>query len=88
MGLHDPKIRGIVEVMEDHRHRERSASLGDALQRLGAAREQRGPVGVLDPFEVVPAGDRLAAAEMPRAMHRRGLFRFSDRARAAVRSDD
>jgi hypothetical protein len=32
----------------------------------------------------VPAQDRLAVAEMPRSMRRRGLFSFSDRARDAA----
>jgi hypothetical protein len=84
MDLRNRPIRGIVEVMGEDSHHDRSLGLGQALGRLSAAREQRGPVGVLDPFEVVPAEDRRAAMDPPRAQRRRGLFRFSDRARDAV----
>ncbi|MCW2928977.1 MAG: hypothetical protein JWM86_2945 [Thermoleophilia bacterium] len=84
MHLHEQRIRGIVEVMGDEQTQQRSEGLGSALQRLSAAREARGPVGVLDPFEIVPAEERLAVSESPRAMRRRGLFRFSERARDAV----
>lgn len=80
---HGP-IRGIVEVMDDPHRSNRGASLGSALQRLSAAREQRGPVGVVDPFEVVSAEQRRDAAEPVRADRRAGLFAFSDRARRAV----
>jgi len=83
MGLQHSRIRGIVEVMDDHSHEARGIALGSALGRLSAARERRGPVGVVDPFEVVPYAERLVT-ELPRANRRRGLFRFSDRARDAV----
>jgi hypothetical protein len=84
MDLRFSPNRGIVEVMDEQHTRDRTQSLGSALQRLAEARERRGPVGVFDPFEVVPAQDRLAVAEMPRSMRRRGLFSFSDRARDAA----
>jgi len=88
MDLRNPRIRGIVEVMDDGHTQERSANLGSALDRLSAARERRGPVGVLDPFEVVSAEERRAAAEPPRTMRRRGLFSFSQRARDAADAHD
>lgn len=84
MDLRFSPIQGIVEVMDEPHMKEREASLGSALERLSAARERRGPVGVLDPFEVVPAADRLASATPARASRRRGLFSFSDRARDAA----
>ncbi len=84
MDLPKQPIRGIVEVMDDPHRSTRGAGLGSALQRLSAAREQRGPVGVLDPFEVVPAETRRDAAEPAHASRRTGLFSFSDRARRAV----
>jgi hypothetical protein len=86
MGLPISHIRGIVTVMDDDQHQERTVGLGSALNRLSAAREQRGPVGVLDPFELTDGG-QLAATERPRSAQRRGLFRFSQRARAAVDVD-
>ncbi|MCW2960495.1 MAG: hypothetical protein JWM90_882 [Thermoleophilia bacterium] len=84
MDLHNRPIRGIVEVMGEESHQDRSVGLGQALGRLSEAREQRGPVGVLDPFEVVPAEDRRAAMDTPRANRRSGLFRFSERARDSL----
>ena len=84
MDLRKQSIRGTVVVMGAHAHEARGVALGHALGRLSAAREQRGPVGVLDPFEVVPAEERLAPAESPRPKRRSGLFNFSDRARSAV----
>ena len=84
MDLRFSPIQGIVEVMDEQHIRDRSENLGSALQRLSAAREQRGPVGTLDPLEIVPAEDRLAAASPMRVTRRRGLFSFSDRARDAV----
>ncbi|MCW2972613.1 MAG: hypothetical protein JWN72_886 [Thermoleophilia bacterium] len=69
--------------MDDDQHQERTEGLGSALSRLSAARDQRGPVGVLDPFELT-AGEQRAQAELPRVAERRGLFRFSQRARDAV----
>lgn len=84
MDLRFSPIEGIVEVMDDSHQQQRQASLGDALQRLSTAREQRGPVGILDPLEVVPAEDRLAAAAPQRRRGRVGLFSFSDRARDAI----
>ena len=84
MDLRFSPIEGIVEVMDDTQQQQRHASLGDALERLSMAREQRGPVGVVDPFEVVPAEDRLAAAAPQRRRLRSGLFSFSERARDAV----
>ncbi|MCW2924861.1 MAG: hypothetical protein JWM98_2265 [Thermoleophilia bacterium] len=84
MDLPNQPIRGIVEVMDDPHRPTRGAGLGLALQRLSAAREQRGPVGVLDPFEVVPAEERRDAAEPVRSGRRTGLFTFSDRARRSV----
>jgi hypothetical protein len=86
MALPISHIRGIVTVMGDDAHQERTEGLGSALNRLSAARERRGPVGVLDPFELTAPG-HLAAAEVPRAEERRGLFRFSQRARDAVQHD-
>lgn len=83
MDLRFSPIRGIVEVMDEQHTRERGASLGSALQRLSEARDRRGPVGVLDPFEVV-IDERRAVGEQPRAMRRRGLFSFSERARDAA----
>lgn len=88
MGLHETRVQGIVAVMDDQQHQERTAALGSALARLSQARERRGPVGVVDPFEVVSAEERRAIAETPRANQRRGLFSFSERAKQAVRSDD
>ncbi len=88
MDLRFSPIRGIVEVMDDQHLQERTACLGSALERLSVARERRGSVGVLDPFEALPAEDRLAAAAPVRtARRRRGLFSFSDRARDAVADD-
>lgn len=85
MDLRFSPIRGIVEVMDDQHQQERSASLGSALSRLSEARERRGSVGVLDPFDAIPAEDRLAAATPTRtARRRRGLFSFSERARDAA----
>jgi hypothetical protein len=84
MDLRFSPIEGIVEVMDEQHLKQRQASLGDALQRLSIAREQRGPVGVLDPLEIVPAEDRLAAARPQRRRMRTGLFSFSERARAAA----
>jgi hypothetical protein len=84
MDLRFSPIEGIVEVMDHDHQQQRQSSLGDALGRLSRAREQRGPVGVLDPFEVVPAEDRLAAAVPQRSRTRRGLFSFSQRARDFV----
>jgi hypothetical protein len=84
MDLRFSPITGIVEVMDEQHQQQRHASLGDALGRLSAARERRGPVGVLDPFEIVPAEDRLAAATPARQHPRRGLFSFSQRARDAA----
>ena len=84
MDLRFSPIQGIVEVMDEQHIRERSENLGTALQRLSAARERRGPVGTLDPLEIVPAEDRLAVAAPGRSSRRRGLFSFSDRARDAV----
>ena len=84
MDLPDQPIRGIVEVMDDPHRSDRGVSLGSALQRLSAARQQRGPVGVLDPFEVVSAEERRDAAEPVRSQRRTGLFTFSDRARSAI----
>ncbi len=83
MDLRFSPIEGIVEVMDDSHQQQRHASLGSALERLSAKRQERGPVGVLDPFEVVPAEDRLAAAAPARRRVRRGLFSFSERAREA-----
>ena len=78
-------IHGIVEVTDDPHRARRGASLGPALQRLSTAREERGPVGVLDPFEVVSEQERLDAADPVGATsRRRRLFSFSDRARAAA----
>lgn len=88
MDLRFSPIEGIVEVMDDEHQHERSVSLGSALSRLSEARERRGSVGVLDPFEAMPAEDRLAAAAPVRtARTRRGLFSFSMRARDAVDDD-
>lgn len=84
MDLRFSPINGIVEVMDEQQQQQRHASLGDALGRLSAARERRGPVGVLDPIEIVPAEDRLAAAAPVRRHPRRGLFRFSRRASEAA----
>jgi len=84
MDLRKTPVRGIVEVMDDHHSRERSENLGSALQRLSVARERRGPVGVMDPFEVVSEAERHALIETPMAKRRRSIFRFSDRARDAV----
>lgn len=71
--------------MDERHQQQRHVALGGALQRLAARREQRGPVGVLDPFEAIPEQDRLAAAAPVRtARQRRGLFSFSERARDAV----
>lgn len=84
MGLHESRLQGIVEVMDGDHTRARSENLGSALQRLSAARERRGPVGVLDPFEVVSEAERHALVETPIAKRRRSIFRFSDRARDAV----
>lgn len=84
MDLRFSPIEGIVEVMDEQHQQQRQESLGDALQRLSHAREQRGTVGMLDPFEVVPAEDRLAAAAPQRRRLRSGLFSFSARARDAV----
>ncbi len=84
MDLPDQPLRGIVEVMDDPQRTHRGAGLTSALQRLSAAREERGPVGVLDPFEIVSPEDRLAAAEPVRVHRRSGLFTFSERARAAI----
>lgn len=89
MRLTDSKIRGTVTVMGDEQHQERIEGMGSALQRLARAREQRGPVGVLEPaadetqleFDDTP---RSLATGLPRASQRRGLFRFSDRARTAA----
>ena len=72
--------------MDDDQHQERTANLGSALGRLSEARERRGPVGVLDPFEL-GAPEQVAVSELPRVAQRRGLFRFSDRARDAVHGD-
>ena len=85
MDLRFSPHEGIVEVMDQQHQQQRHASLGGALERLSARREQRGPVGVLDPFEAIPEADRLAAATPVRsARRRRGLFSFSARARDAV----
>lgn len=85
MDLRFSPIEGIVEVMDDEHQHARSESLSSALGRLSAAREQRGSVGVLDPFEAMPAEDRLAAAAPVRTRRRRrGLFSFSERARGAA----
>lgn len=84
MDLRFSPIRGIVEVMDEQHLKEREAGLGSALQRLSQARERRGAVGVLDPFEVVPAEDRLAAATPVKRSRRSGLFSFSERARDAA----
>ena len=84
MSLPKQPIHGIVEVMDDVQHDDRARSLAGALTRLSRAREERGPVGVVDPFEIVAAENRLAASTLPRAEERRGLFRFSNRARAAA----
>jgi len=85
MDLRFSPIEGIVEVMDDANQQERHQSLGSALGRLSAARERRGQVGMLDPFDTIPAEDRLAAATPARtARQRRGLFSFSERARDAV----
>ena len=87
MSLPNQPISGTVEVMDDVRHEDRARSLAGALDRLSRAREERGPVGVVDPFEIVAAENRLAAATLPRVEERKGLFRFSNRARAAVEAD-
>lgn len=84
MDLRFSPIKGIVEVMDEQHQQQRHTSLGDALQRLSAVRERRGPVGLLDPVEAAPARDRLTAALPQRAHARRGLFRFSQRARDSV----
>lgn len=85
MDLRFSPIEGIVEVMDHEHQQERSASLGSALSRLSEARERRGSVGVLDPFDAMPAEDRLAAAAPVRtSRRRRGLFSFSERARDAA----
>ncbi len=86
MDLPDRPIRGIVEVMDDPQRSQRGMGLGSALQRLSSAREQRGPVGVLDPFEIVSAHQRRDAADPVRSARRVG-FTFSDRARRAVDSE-
>jgi hypothetical protein len=86
MALPISHIRGIVTVMDDDLHQERTANLGSALSRLAEARDRRGPVGVLDPFEL-GADEQVAVSELPRVAQRRGLFRFSDRARAAIGDD-
>lgn len=72
-------------MMGDDAHNERSAGLGSALDRLSIARERRGPVGVVDPFQLHD-GSRHTVVELPRVAQRRGLFSFSTRARAAVGS--
>ena len=85
MDLRFSPVEGIVEVMDHQHQQQRQASLGSALQRLSAAREQRGLVGMLDPFEALPEADRLAAAApMRTARRRRGLFSFASRARNAA----
>lgn len=84
MDLRFSPIEGIVEVMDEQHQQQRHASLGDALQRLSAVRERRGPVGLLDPIESIPVEDRLAAALPQRGHTRRGLFSFSQRARHSV----
>ncbi len=85
MDLRFTPITGIVEVMDEQHHQQRQASLGDALQRLSAAREQRSSVGMLDPLDAVSMDERIAAAAPVRtARRRRGLFSFSMRARNAV----
>lgn len=84
MDLRFSPIEGIVEVMDEQHQQQRHASLGDALERMSAARDRRGPVGLLDPVEAVPAEDRLAAALPQRRRMRDGLFSFSGRARDAV----
>lgn len=72
--------------MDDDQHQARTEGLGFALGRLSAAREMRGPVGVVDPFELT-SDEQRAATELPRVAERRGLFRFSHRGRAAVAAD-
>jgi hypothetical protein len=85
MDLRFSPVEGIVEVMDQQHQQQRQASLGDALQRLSTARGERGPVGVLDPFEAIDEGDRIAAAAPVRtARRRRGLFSFSRRAQDAL----
>ena len=84
MDLRTSPHQGIVEVMDEHLHQERSQSLGTALQRLSVARELRGPVGVLDPLEIVPAEERLDAAVPLRGRRRTGLFSFAQSARESV----
>lgn len=80
--LRSTRFQGIVEVMSDAGHREREESLGLALRRLSAAREARGPVGVVDPFEIVTPQERLDVAQPQHTRRREGLFSFARRARA------
>lgn len=84
MDLRFSPIKGIVEVMDHEHQKQRAQSLGSALERLAHSRVQRGPIGVLDPLEIVPEEDRLAVAAPQRSRIRRGLFSFSERARNAA----
>lgn len=83
MDLRNSAITGIVEVMDQQHAQARGESLSAALERLSRAREQRGPVGVLDPFEMAPGEASHDELELPRESRRRGLFGFSLRARRA-----
>jgi len=83
MDLRDSAIKGIVEVMDDSHTREREQSLTSALARLSQAREQRGAVGVIDPFEAMPVDERFLPEETSEQPQRRRLFGFALRARRA-----
>jgi hypothetical protein len=80
--LRNVVVQGIVMVMDDQQLQQRSRSLHDALDRLSAARDMRGgTIPVVD----LRDGDE---PETTRTGRRRGLFRFAERARDAVRPRD
>lgn len=81
--MHEQPIRGTVEAMDQHSHRERSAALGAALGRLSRARDLRPPID--DGF--VPIALVTDRGELPAALpRRRGLFHFAQRGREFVES--
>ena len=79
-------IRGIVEVMNDRQMEDRSQSLRAAMDRMSAKRGSRPvPVATLEVTPPVEAGPEAEGGLVLRGepRRRRGIFRFSDRARAA-----
>lgn len=80
MDLHNSDNRGIVTVMAKHQYQNRVEGMGEALGRLSSKLDERRSSSSTLIFDDTK---KLNSAS-ENARNRKGLFTFSDRARAAV----